>query len=73
MEAELGQLRVCVALLKKNSFIRAKTVEGYTDVEVQTDLDIDAEVIDTLTDGDRYADFPPANPGGGLNGGGIFY
>lgn len=51
MEAEFGQLRVCVALLEKNSSTRAETGDGYTDVEVQTDLGLDAEVIDTLTGG----------------------
>ncbi|XP_039303922.1 uncharacterized protein LOC120357494 [Solenopsis invicta] len=49
MEAELGQLRVRVALLEKSSHTRATDIDGYTDAEVQTDMDLDAEVIDSLT------------------------
>ncbi|XP_039310759.1 uncharacterized protein LOC120358938 [Solenopsis invicta] len=48
LEAEIGQLRIQVALLEQSPHSRAEA-EGHTDVEDQTDLDLDVEVMDALT------------------------
>ncbi|XP_039303448.1 uncharacterized protein LOC120357344 [Solenopsis invicta] len=46
MEAELGRLRIRVALLEEKASTRGG---ANTDAEIQTDLDLDLEVIDALT------------------------
>ncbi|XP_039311329.1 actin cytoskeleton-regulatory complex protein pan1-like [Solenopsis invicta] len=50
LEAELGQMRVRIALLEQASSMQA-TRECGTDVEVQTDLDLDDTVLGALTGG----------------------
>ncbi|XP_039302116.1 uncharacterized protein LOC120357002 [Solenopsis invicta] len=50
LEAEMGQMRVRIALLKKASSTQAPNECG-TDAKVQTDLDLDDTVLDALTGG----------------------